>query len=491
LKTYESKKTVETKEEKVNPFLGWLMATLILLLVVSVLLSPSNRNEGDYFVHFSFFVNGVIALVAFIKNAQVKPFSLVGMHWLFVLFFFFITPLAQYSFQQWPMGYTYSDTQVLSANFCILLWIIIFLLGSTNFIGRRRLTKGNESDRRLAKTEQTAFVPANGFSISKTALFIFTLLSAVVTVFIISNVGIDSLFATRTDTRIIADTSSMRLVLNIGLRSFLAFTVAFCVIRWKGKHDSFVLLVVTLAFLIVCCFPLVISRYMAGAIYFGILIHFFGRVRQKKYVFYFIFVFLFIILFPTLGKTRTSDFSYAYFSDTLIVILQDLHAPWLTMAFDAFSVVMNTLTYIDNFGISYGYQLLGAMLFFIPRTFWITKPFGSGQVVYEQMSAASTNIASPPVAEGLINFGILGIIMFALLMGIIARKIDDFYWNGSSITRSFIKKYVSFFYPFLIPLAFFMFRGDLMSSFAYTTGFAVVSFAMCIVNNLMCSKITR
>ena len=69
------------------------------------------------------------------------------------------------------------------------------------------------------------------------------------------------------------------------------------------------------------------------------------------------------------------------------------------------------------------------------------------------------------------NFGFVGLFLFAAIIGKLCRKIDD---KGSLGGWAV-------FYPFLCFLFFFMLRGDMLSSFAYVIGFAAVYLAMFFV----------
>ena len=87
--------------------------------------------------------------------------------------------------------------------------------------------------------------------------------------------------------------------------------------------------------------------------------------------------------------------------------------------YDSFPNIMASINYFNENDIIYGNQLLGSILFFFPRSFWIEKPLPSGMEIGNYLidyHAMWFNIISmPSVGEGWLNFGILGVIIFAII----------------------------------------------------------------------------
>ena len=70
-----------------------------------------------------------------------------------------------------------------------------------------------------------------------------------------------------------------------------------------------------------------------------------------------------------------------------------------------------------------------------------------------------------------INFGILGIVVFAIILGIVVSHLDFNYWHTYVKQK---KSFLYYYYPASLGLFFFIMRGDLMSSFTYTVGIYVI-----------------
>jgi len=143
--------------------------------------------------------------------------------------------------------------------------------------------------------------------------------------------------------------------------------------------------------------------------------------------------------------------------------------------FDAYANFIHTIHYAEESGIMWGKQLMGSLLFFIPRSIWPGKPVGSGNIIAAYFDFPNLNIATPLPAEAIINFGIIGIPIFALIFGRILKITDNCFTqrlrrldnNPNSL------EYIEIIYPFWLGFVFFISRGGLMSSFAYTVCFTL------------------
>ena len=140
---------------------------------------------------------------------------------------------------------------------------------------------------------------------------------------------------------------------------------------------------------------------------------------------------------------------------------------FLESHFDAYS---NFVHILANDITTSGYQLLGSLLFWVPRSIWPSKPIGSGAFLSEEIKLNWTNISCCYFAEGYINFGFFGILIFTFFLAWYCASFDKAYWK---INKEKNKNYCFFelIYLLLLGLTFFIMRGDLMSSFAFTLGF--------------------
>ncbi len=208
-------------------------------------------------------------------------------------------------------------------------------------------------------------------------------------------------------------------------------------------------------------FPLALARYWLGAIVLSMAFISFRKTRNTMAHWILFFFFILIIAFPI-----TSTFRQAQNISDITQVL-DISAPIKHLYngdYDAYQQVLNTMRVADRNGFSYGRNFLGAALFWVPRSFWHDKPFGTGAIVANKLGYSYTNLSSPLWAESYYAFGIFGVIFVFLLYGYISGRLDHAYKthvDGSS-------GLVVFVVPFWMAFQIFFLRGDLMSGVAYS-----------------------
>jgi len=199
--------------------------------------------------------------------------------------------------------------------------------------------------------------------------------------------------------------------------------------------------------------PISMPRFLAVTLYASLALTFF-KIARKELVIPLGAILGILVIMPILEKFRRFDessFSWEYdFSF------------FFAGHFDAYN---NFTVILHNNIISYGHQLLGSTFFWIPRAYWTSKPIGSGAFVADTCGLTFSNISMPFIAEGYINFSIIGVILFLFSLGYFCARQDFIYWE--------LKKYYSFhffdpFYYLSLGMILFVLRGDLMSSFAYS-----------------------
>nr|WP_042245219.1 O-antigen polysaccharide polymerase Wzy [Nonlabens ulvanivorans] len=139
---------------------------------------------------------------------------------------------------------------------------------------------------------------------------------------------------------------------------------------------------------------------------------------------------------------------------------------YMSLNYDAFINIGVVMEHVEFDGLSYGYQLLSALLFFVPRSLWVAKPDASGLIVgnhvIDHYDFYFANLSNPYIAEGYMNFGIIGIIFMAIVL---ALSIVYFLtWLNSS---NLFKKSIAFYFAMHL---LFLLRGDFTNGFAYFIG---------------------
>ena len=123
--------------------------------------------------------------------------------------------------------------------------------------------------------------------------------------------------------------------------------------------------------------------------------------------------------------------------------------------FDAFSQLVNSIRAIDLGVFPIMHQILGSIFFFVPRSFFESKPKDTGVVLGEAFSLNFTNLSAPWQAELLVNFRLIGIVIGAVLLGLFLAKLDH---------HSTIQKRIEIFSAITFGSLFIILRGSLLQA---------------------------
>ncbi len=202
--------------------------------------------------------------------------------------------------------------------------------------------------------------------------------------------------------------------------------------------------------------PMSLNRFYLGTMLFSFLFVSLGWNRRRSFSVWVVgLVLTFMIAFPYADIFREES--------------QRLNVAPVTVQltsngdYDAFQQLANTVVFVSADGSTSGYQLLGALFFWVPRALWHDKPIGSGQLVAEHLGYDFTNVSSPLWAEGYINAGLVGVAVFLLLFGLVTSLLQQGYLASARKQGLFIGGLV----PILASFQLFFVRGDLQNGIAY------------------------
>ncbi len=432
-----------------------VFASLSLTVVLTLMFIEIQRL--NFFVIFSF-----ILIIFFSLNRLVfseYKFSIEKCVWGFVAFFLGIAPLYQFINNIVPWGGRFPDSDYVIANVVILIFILIFSLAS-------RLSQAKKVQLNIIKPTSV------DYEISKLACFISVLLSLFALYIVFQEKGIVGLLFRNPLEDVVDSAKSSRLLIDQVVRPVSAvFLFVFILKLRTGIYNRtqqitacclFVLTLITL-------FPTSIARYYLASIYLPLMLIAFEKRIDRTFFPIFIFFALFI-LFPILSALRNiSDESIMSKITNQIVNGSSFYGG----DFDSYSMLIRSINFYEEASIPFFKQLLGPLFFYVPRSVWPDKPVGTGMYVAENSGMIFTNVSSPLIAEGYINGGMFGVVLFAFVLGAAVTRYDRYFWrsNNVSLGRAF---YLSAF-----PLFFFMMRGDLLSSFTFITARFFV-FCLCI-----------
>lgn len=437
--------------------LALILGVILLFLTASMIADANATKNMPTAVTFTFALNGVIGFFFFCKSVLNRPFSLSLVHWFFYISMFVIAPYSQCLFGYSVWGFRLSMDDYFATNVALTLWAGIFALLSTS--------RAADNSTFSMKKFYASF-PTVEDKVALRALIV----SACATTLVVALVGTSNLF-----TRDLFSTDldkTMGLLFDKAIRPLPVFSFVVLMVRAKQQGKMGPAFYIALALMLIACFPAAMARYNMACIYGAVLILACAPVFEKRGLFALLFVIGFLVVFPAANAYRLETFTVSMFGEALVGSLVNLPHGFCAVDYDAYSIVARTLKYVAEIGSTGGHQLLGALLFFVPRSLWPLKPEGSGNLVCAAQGQSVLNISSPLPAEGVVNFGVIGLVLFAAIAALTCRKLDTWFVGSESPLRLF--------YPFACLLFFFMMRGDLLSAVAFSVGYAA-SFAFCLI----------
>jgi hypothetical protein len=139
---------------------------------------------------------------------------------------------------------------------------------------------------------------------------------------------------------------------------------------------------------------------------------------------------------------------------------------YFSINYDAWANIYTAVEIVKAHGVQWGHQLAGSLLFFVPSSLWTSKPLATGiylaNYLISHYSMWFTNLSAPLVAEGYLDFGLVGVVLYGaatagmvVLFNGVARRAA----NWMSLPMAL---YASLFLMFLL-------RGSLMVALGFAS----------------------
>lgn len=443
----------------------WVFFFVPVVLVVYFLTGfPSDPLFGisNFFILF-------LSHCAIVGNG--RSFSLVKIVHIFNFFFFGVVPLNDLANGNLYWGGDEIDVFYYTiSNFIILIGVISFLLGSSVRVV-------------LIEIVANCFDKKINFNLFVLGFFYF-LVAYLILYFNDFNIA-SLLFRGVVSDMLSVDSRSYSQLQLLFIDNFLRpmpvilFSIAFVYYTaGRGFSDINLFRKAILFVMLVCSFflvsPTAIPRFQAASLYMCLIVLCTGLWSRRFSMPLSLMAGLLFVM-PMLEKFRYFD------PDTF-----DISFSLSFMNHGHFDAYQNFTRVVEHDLITHGNQLLGSLLFFFPRSLWHEKPIGSGATLAEHVPLSFSNISMPFLGEGYINFGLFGVIAFMFFFGALCSNFDRLFWVEKK--ERLLSSY-KVLYCFLLGMFFFVCRGDLISSFAYTVGlffsFYFCVYALSITSGLM------
>jgi hypothetical protein len=241
----------------------------------------------------------------------------------------------------------------------------------------------------------------------------------------------------------------------------------------KKTKNFYIILFITIALLILVIGiknPLTEKRNALGPIYITIIFLLIPKLLNTNFKILIFLFFSMIIVFPTVSLITHSSYSLDQMLNNPKLIYKQIGShgivnTFTTLNYDAYTNFSATIEYVEGNHLSYGHQLSGGLFFFVPRKIWTNKPVSSGEFIGNYLRVnygkpgSFTNLSNPFISEGYLNFGLLGIILFAILLAFFMTRMVNWI-NGDNPLKIAASFYAS------IHLIFFL-RGDFTNGYAF------------------------
>lgn len=227
--------------------------------------------------------------------------------------------------------------------------------------------------------------------------------------------------------------------------------------RMKQARRFSPLIFLAFALALIADFPTGMARYQLAAFYEGMALLGITPPFEKRGIFLPVFLATFLLLLsaPNTYSYEAFDLStfIGAFGDAIVNLLRGFYA----VDYDAYGMFARTARHVSQYGSMHGHQLIGA-IFLVPRAFWIIKLDGWGNLVCLAQGQTQLNMSCPLLAEDLISFRLVSLIVFAAVAGMLCTRIDGWFLESSSL--------IGLLYPSGCLLVFFIMLGGLLLSFA-------------------------
>lgn len=442
-------------------FLLWIIVCALILSLPGYLL-----YDQDYPIILSFYLTSlplmVMAHSAIVKDRAGAAFGTILV---FSMLFFYVAPIIQlYEAHGYLVNFFPVEIDgILLANLFVFIFLSVFQL-----IYVRKIK---------AAPKSLLSAPDASVAITVPIFIVLTLLMGVWGLYVVQ------------DSRLLAGDigeagpSGFLILRHKTLFMIPFFTAAFYMLNKKAKRNLLVLGVLVLC--VMATKNIFLDRRNAlGPLYISMVFFYFYWVRMSARNVFLVATPGLIIGFPILSifiNNKASTWGYMF---TFSNVMDQISGHFNDVHYDAWANIVATLTFVRENGLQMGNQLLGTLLFFVPRDIWASKPVSSGEMLGDYLLAYYnlwfTNISFSYPAEGYVDFGILGLVVYSALLALYAKRLDWFAVNGTIVER-ISATYFAFY-------LFFVLRGPLLPAVAYGVGAYI---ALNVIPSLLARPVMR
>lgn len=431
---------------------------LIILFVYPIILSIRLK---DMYVFLSFLVVILIILYIFmtIVNSSFFCPMLISI-WVFFYSFMLIAPLSQSNnLVYFPNTILIDYKDIVNANILNGIFLLSFII---TYKGRYKVNKKKYDD-----------------IINKNLIKVALIISLLILIIFFKNIRY--LFKYHDLEIDFNESFSSTILTNYIFVIPFSFIVYF-LSKYRELDKKIIYIFFSIVFIIAFYNPFMAKRNYFAPFLLTIFIYLFKDKIRNRDLLALLLVGL-IIIFPIFKLiTHTNDINISNLNsiNSKVNLSYIYQSGLLGLDFDAYSNLIGTMHYVEQNGYRMGKQILMLFLFYIPRKIWINKPINTGLLVgnylmynYEMWF---NNLSNPIVSEAYIDFGIVGVIIYACLLGYITKKVEINVTDNFSLLVSI----------FISANLFFVLRGALVPSLPFLIARLAAIYTLVLIKKKVC-----
>jgi hypothetical protein len=228
--------------------------------------------------------------------------------------------------------------------------------------------------------------------------------------------------------------------------------------------------------------PYTEKRNAIGPVYIALLMVLFQNWFASRTRRLLLLVSSMVLIFPAITifthnhKQTIGNVSLSQFSDQIA-------DHYFSINYDSWANIYTAVEIVKVHSMQWGHQLMGSLLFFVPSSLWSSKPLATGIFLADYLIANYsmwfTNLSAPLIAEGYLDFGPGGVVLYAAALA----------WFVVFLNRLALRRDNYLAFPMATYAAVFLMivlRGSLMIAL----GFAAAAFlAFCFASALLSMKV--
>ena len=436
----------------VSTLVNMLLIAAMTAILIATLLQGADGVRDSFAVEAVFVAIGLYAVLEILCDRL--PLSLNKMHWYFIFFFMSIAPLTHYLTGYAPGRYPLSDNVIFGGQLVVLLWCVAYSMA-------RRVKGGHRAERR--EKEPTVISTPRWMAPAVLAISL-----AALAYMAIRLGGLSSLLI-RSEAWFDVE-GPLDTVLGYLLRAIpiLGCAILFRGKRYSGATYSWLYIIALVPIIILLNYPVSLSRYWIGTVYIGLFVAMIPQNWLGIRRFDLAIILGICIIFPLMYDLKYFDVG-TFFETRIASFFGAYEEAFNSVDFDAFTMLCRIMIYAEDYGFSFGRQLVSVVFFFVPRAILPIKGQPTGSMVTTAQGSSYTNLSAPAMGEGYIDFGLIGVVLYAAVFAIAFRSLDRAFLGGGHCASANTYRFLVS--AFMLGFTVFLMRGALQPVFLRIMGF--------------------